>query len=239
MFYDISQTKDAMQVPYLRDLGLKEQDFDAYIVSLGQEKTRYELCQGKSIERPVKITKDLRSVLLQYSDPYLCLGPFKYEVLNIEPFIGTFHEMFTESEAKEIINFSKGNLKPTPYRVAGELVKYSTRRTSKLLYLSESSTPRVSKITRRIEVATRFQLKTQRLDCENYQIMNYGLGGAIDVHRDSDGPNQEGTVESSEIGGILFLSNHFNEDFYRRSTDNNLDDLPKQCHSWWTHCIYF
>ena len=203
MFYDISRSEDATRIPYLRDLGLNDQDFNAYVVSLGQEKTRYELCQGKTMERPAEITKDLRCLLLQYSDPYLQLGPFKYEVLNTEPFIGTFHKLFTESEATELINFSKGNLKPTPYRVAGELVKYSARRTSKLLYMSESSNPLIPKISQRVELATRFHLTGHKLDSENYQVMNYGLGGAIDVHRDSDGPQEEGTVESPEMGKDL------------------------------------
>ena len=205
MFYDISLTKNTSQVPYLKDLGLKDQDFNAYIVSMGQEEARYQLCQGKIIEKPAKLTADLKCLYLKYSDPYLQLGPLKLEVLNTEPFIGTFHKVFTELEAEEIINFSKGNLKPTPYRVAGELVKYSARRTSKLLYLSDSSFPLVPKISRRIELATRFQLMGHQLDSENYQIMNYGLGGAIDVHRDSDGPNQEGTVESVEMGNNNFI----------------------------------
>ena len=200
MYYDITHNKEAMKVPYLKDLGLSDQDISEYIVSLGQENMRYELCQGKSAERPAKITKDLKCDFLQYSDPFLKLGPLKYEIHNSEPFIGTFHDLFTKSEAAEIINYSKGNLKPTPYNVAGELVKYSARRTSKLLYMSESSHSLVPKITRRIELATQFHLNTVHLDSENYQIMNYGLGGAIDVHRDSDGPDQEGTVESPEMG---------------------------------------
>ena len=40
--------------------------------------------------------------------------------------------------------------------------------------------------TRRIELCTQLDLTSSRLSSENYQIMNYGVGGAILTHRDTD-----------------------------------------------------
>ena len=44
----------------------------------------------------------------------------------------------------------------------------------------------LEKWTRRIELSSKLDLTSQKMTSENYQIMNYGLGGAILTHRDSD-----------------------------------------------------
>lgn len=55
----------------------------------------------------------------------------------------------------------------------------------------------------RLELATRLDLTSHRLASENYQLMNYGLGGSILAHRDSDsgGLEDPSYSESYHHGG--------------------------------------
>ena len=101
------------------------------VVTLAQERTRRLLCQGKPVENKSGPDRRHHCVNLHYNNPFLKLGPFSLEILNAEPFIGTFHHIITEKETDSIIEMSRGRLKPTPYHVDGELLKYSARRTSK------------------------------------------------------------------------------------------------------------
>ena len=60
-----------------------------------------------------------------------------------------------------------------------------------MLYLSEKSSSLMRSLSGRVELATQFNLTHSRLDSENYQIMNYGVGGLIDAHQDSGGTRRE------------------------------------------------
>ena len=57
-----------------------------------------------------------------------------------------------------------------------------------MVYRSESGVPVLGRTSRRLELATRLVINQFKYDSENYQIMNYGLGGAILVHKDVDDP---------------------------------------------------
>ena len=166
------------------------------LLSVTQEAARYKLCQAAAPARPL-----LHCTHLHYWQPLARLGPARLEVLSTEPFVGLFHAMFSGRETGRIVSAARGKLKPTPYLVGGKLQRYSGRRTSKLLYMSEASLPDLSAVTARLERATRFSLTGHRLDAENYQVMNYGVGGSIDVHRDSEGLAVAGSTEAPEMGG--------------------------------------
>ena len=102
------------------------------VVTLAQQPQRQQLCRGELKPQPQQLGREYRCVNLHYNNPFLKLGPFSLEIHNLQPFIGTFHSMFTEKETDLIIEKSKGRLKPTPYYVDGELLSYSARRTSKV-----------------------------------------------------------------------------------------------------------
>lgn len=48
-------------------------------------------------------------------------------------------------------------------------------------------TPQAMAISKRIEIVTRFKLYQDMFSSENYQVMNYGIGGKISPHIDSIG----------------------------------------------------
>jgi hypothetical protein len=53
--------------------------------------------------------------------------------------------------------------------------------------MNEHKENAAKKLSDKIEKATRFRLYSDNLDSENYQVMNYGIGGTISGHVDSSG----------------------------------------------------
>ncbi len=58
---------------------------------------------------------------------------------------------------------------------------------SKVMYLNERQTNSTRSWSDRIDLATKFQTYAERWGSENYQVMNYGIGGSIVGHLDSTG----------------------------------------------------
>ena len=74
------------------------------------------------------------------------------------------------------------------------------------MYLNERLVPQAMKLTEKVEQATRFKLYTERYASENYQIMNYGIGGKISGHTDSHGA-QNNKVVVDTPGIFLVITN--------------------------------
>ena len=55
------------------------------------------------------------------------------------------------------------------------------------MYANEHRVKHARTLSDRIEKATRLNLYKRELDSENYQVMNYGIGGTISGHVDSSG----------------------------------------------------
>ena len=80
---------------------------------------------------------------------------------------------------------AKRYLKTTPYNFLGKAREYSSSRTSKVMYLNEKLNMDAMKVSKSIEIATDFRLSNEKFASENFQIMNYGIGGRIAPHLDS------------------------------------------------------
>ena len=52
--------------------------------------------------RPAEMDKDLRCFFVDHQDPYLRLGPFKYELKHLNPEIGLFHDLASKTEMEEM-----------------------------------------------------------------------------------------------------------------------------------------
>ena len=55
------------------------------------------------------------------------------------------------------------------------------------MYLNEESHSEMRRLSRRIELITKFELNNEKYASENFKIMNYGLGGKFKAHLDSVG----------------------------------------------------
>ena len=55
------------------------------------------------------------------------------------------------------------------------------------MYLNERQTKSTKSLSDRIDLATKFRTYAEKFASENYQVMNYGIGGSIVGHLDSTG----------------------------------------------------
>ena len=115
---------------------------------------------------------------LHKNNPYLKLGPMKYEMLNREPEINLLHNFISNEEIRNVKASVKGKLITTPYLLSDKVtgvpkeVKFSKLRISKIKYLNELLDDNMRKISRKIEMATNFILFQNKFDSENYQVMD-------------------------------------------------------------------
>ena len=79
---------------------------------------------------------------------------------------------------------------------------YSKLRTSKVMYMNELLVPEAMRLSKKVEQVTRFKLKDDKYGSENFQVMNYGIGGRISTHLDSVGGRTKDTSEAEEVGGF-------------------------------------
>jgi hypothetical protein len=55
---------------------------------------------------------------LHYCNPYISLGPFKYEVLSRDPHVGMFRDFYSMSETDDLLARARGNIRSTGYQVS-------------------------------------------------------------------------------------------------------------------------
>ena len=135
---------------------------------------------------PFSHEKHLKCLFLHHDNPYLKIGPFKLELKFQDPEIGLLHDFISLNECACIQKLARGRMMSSPYNYKGD-VEFSKDRTSKVMYMNELLVPEAMSISKKIELATHFQLKHELYASENYQVMNYGIGGKISSHIDTTG----------------------------------------------------
>ena len=76
-----------------------------------------KLCNGDTNMRPAELDVNLQCQYLHYHNPYLMLGPFKYEPLNDDPHIGIFRDFYSFQHLNSLVGDSKDKLHSTTYQV--------------------------------------------------------------------------------------------------------------------------
>ena len=90
------------------------------------------------------------------------------------------HEFVSSEDIKRIKDLARGRMKCTPYYSNdGTEYESSKARTSKIMYMNDYVVPEAMALSRKIEKATKLNLYNEKFASENYQIMNYGIGGTI------------------------------------------------------------
>ena len=126
----------------------------------------------------------LRCRFIHHGNPYLLLGPFKFELLHQEPEIGLLHEFAHPDEMMAIRYKNQKKMHATPYVSKGRQGT-SKERTSKVFYINEMVDPEAMPLSKRIELVTRLSMRKG----EKFHVMNYGIGGKITPHFDTAGIN--------------------------------------------------
>ena len=129
----------------------------------------------------------MNCIWLHHNDPYLKLGPFRFEIKHQEPEIGLIHEFASLNETKSIQYRARGQTKSTPYGTYDGSSDFSKQRTSKVMYMNEKLEKEAMVLSKKIELATHFRLYQEDYASENYQVMNYGIAGKISPHIDYPG----------------------------------------------------
>jgi prolyl 4-hydroxylase len=153
------------------------------VMTSGAREQRHLLCRGGAPgSGPAGPARPCRH--LHRGDPFLRLGPARLEVAATEPFIGLLHGLHSTVQAREVRAGARGRMKATPLTVAGRVEAYTGRRSSKVVYQSEALSPVLAAMSRTTERVTGLRLTGEKFASENWQVMNYGLGGTIRVHTD-------------------------------------------------------
>ena len=104
-------------------------------------------------------------------------------------------------------------MKATPLKVQGNVDSYTRFRTSKVMYMNEAVYPVAKSLSRNIDLAMKFNVQS-KYGSENYQVMNYGMGGSIISHLDSSGESPWlSDQEHKDFGGarlttfMIYLNN--------------------------------
>ena len=62
------------------------------------------------------LEKDLHCSWLHHKNPYLRIGPFKFEEKHKDPEVGLLHDFVSLNETSQIKIKAAGKMKSTPYR---------------------------------------------------------------------------------------------------------------------------
>lgn len=127
-----------------------------------------ETCRGRNT---VPKKSYLRCRYFTEGTPFLQLAPLKLEQLNLEPFVGIFHDVISIDEQKALINLTSDRLRlQNPHRAVMEAE------------VEMNASKHVERIHQRIEDMTGLDLA----ESPPLTILNYGIGGQHPMHLDCE-----------------------------------------------------
>ncbi|XP_052858383.1 prolyl 4-hydroxylase subunit alpha-2 isoform X2 [Drosophila gunungcola] len=129
-------------------------------------------CRGKN---PLPRNSSLRCRYFSEGSPFLRLAPMKLEQLNLEPFIGLYHEVVSREEQQDLM-----------YLTRSRLEHRQVDRSSAEAEVAANASDHVKRLHRRIEDMTGLDLK----DSEPLTVFNYGIGGQQFIHMDCEQPKE-------------------------------------------------
>ena len=97
-------------------------------VSTAKNISFYLILTSFQYERPAHLDKDLKCTWLDHNNPYLRMGPFKYELLHEDPQIASIHDMVSKNESFRMREIARGRMKSTPYAQGHKESTYSKLR---------------------------------------------------------------------------------------------------------------
>ena len=108
-----------------------------------------QLCSGSVLRTPAD-SKGLKCLLLHKKMFYLMLGPFKFETLNLSPFVGQIHNFMSHGEMAWFKDFSRGRIRASKISQPGkEGYKVRSARTSKTRFVTDEDGDVARKVSNR------------------------------------------------------------------------------------------
>ena len=115
----------------MRELNMKYQmtkvEYQVFILVLSHIFRESIISHNKApFDRPSKMDKKLFCILLHHSNPFLRMGPFKFECLNMQPELGFVHDIISVNQTSKMKDEAKRNMRSTPFgsgSYAGNVLK--------------------------------------------------------------------------------------------------------------------
>ncbi|KAH8268312.1 hypothetical protein KR026_004711 [Drosophila bipectinata] len=150
-----------------------------------------ETCRGRNTT-PNK--SNLRCRYFTEGSPFLRLAPLKLEQLNVEPFIGIFHDVISKDEQEALINHTRNRLK-----------QLNAHRAVMEAKVELNASKHVERIHQRIGDMTGLDLE----ESAPLSVQNYGIGGQHTIHLDCEqftdsGEPQPQSYRSAKV--LFYLS---------------------------------
>ncbi|KAL3876428.1 hypothetical protein ACJMK2_034277 [Sinanodonta woodiana] len=142
----------------------------------------HAVCRGEG-ERSQRILSSLKCF---YRKTKIPIYRVKEEVLNYAPRLSLFYDVIFDSEAKFIKEASYSMLQRSGVIRTDDRNKVSDGRISETGWHSDSSHPFFESLGRRVEIITGLSTRQYPFEShsENFQVVNYGIGGMYDPHTD-------------------------------------------------------
>merc|ERR1719270_869279 len=135
-----------------------------------------KLCNSNTTMRSLARDTSLKCHMLHYQNPYLKIGPFKYEPLNDDPHIGMFKDFYSFQHLDDLVTNSKEQLFSSSF-YDGNLPRYYTsQRSSKRRHIDEDDHISLLGASKRLSLATRWLIHQRYTASEHYHLINYGIG---------------------------------------------------------------
>ncbi|XP_041565258.1 prolyl 4-hydroxylase subunit alpha-2-like [Drosophila elegans] len=161
-------------------------------------------CRGIS-ERPSR----LHCFYNFTTTPFLRLAPLKTEQIGLDPYIVLYHEVLSKREMSLLISRASRKMKVATIYKSNTKNKKKKGRTAKGHWFNKENNELTRRISRRIHDMTGFDLT----DSEEFQVINYGIGGHFHTHSDyfnfasanfTGHRNRQATVLGDRIATVLF-----------------------------------
>ncbi|GAB6033169.1 hypothetical protein CHUAL_012775 [Chamberlinius hualienensis] len=153
------------------------------------------LCHKGSLLKAKTAAKLHCYYLRRKRNVYITLQRFRVEQRSILPTILTIYNIINDKEIQLIKNLSIPKLNRSRVIAESEDKEVSKVRVSETGWLSEDEHPNLEVISRRISDVT--GLKVDQYSSEEYQVVNYGIGGLYKAHHDYL-QDESGTLEVAD-----------------------------------------
>ncbi|XP_043653026.1 prolyl 4-hydroxylase subunit alpha-1 isoform X2 [Drosophila teissieri] len=186
----------ASRAAFKESIGWASKDDDSdlakhWVNTIAHRLVHVDNCRGKNLP-PSK--SSLRCRYFREGSPFLRLAAVKLEQLNIEPFVGLFHDAISPAEQEDLLRLTKSRLEHRKADSSSVEGKVDT-----------NASDHVRRIHQRIEDITGFDLEGS----EPLKVSNYGIGGQESIHLDCEQPKKffgHFTKEYRSASVLLYLS---------------------------------
>ncbi|KAH9513594.1 Prolyl 4-hydroxylase, alpha polypeptide [Bulinus truncatus] len=132
---------------------------------------------------------DVSQIVCRYREALIPYYRFKEELLSIQPFVSVIYDFVSDRESEHFKFLVKNKLSRAQVFDGKRDGRVSSSRTGQLGWVEDEDSQVVREISMKIEHVTGLETSQILPDgpfySENFQVVNYGIGGHYDYHTDA------------------------------------------------------